>query len=185
MWVYCHMVTLPTFIQDERLRPAKMEHFCFFNTDRRPFWGRALNFLVYQFNEILIIIAYPVTVLLYWRKLRAAKMEDMRRIKKEHYHYQQTAATIRRETRIKYALIVLTTVTCSVVLFWTPLVGYGLLKPLLRLNSAAAFRFQETVLAIYTVQPATDPILLTFALRDVWEQLKKAFPKNNRIDSSQ
>lgn len=170
---------LPGYIADA-LWYRKLAHAqsCFLNADAQKEWSNTVQFIVYVLPEITVLAIYPYI----WyrqkkrKKLRAPKVapsdisnaigavtaaSDIVSRDPGETNHSTGGENIRGRKPSSNAFTVLTLLTASVFLTWTPQTMYYSILSLVAIESATTF---EVTNILFNVQPILNPILFTAAL---------------------
>lgn len=173
LWIYVHAAVLPEMITKIQQMPTPLEKY---GCRARYPKNRLVQILTYVVPLLVVVLAYPYIA--YKRYSRTKKRRIAVAIQQLHARSPAVGPTARRSTasgarpnRIEtmdHAFLVLTLLTASSVVCWTPVT----IAFLLDRAEFTAVHFKISIF-LFAFQPALDPILFTAALKHLRTALRR------------
>lgn len=188
MWAYVHLLALPTVITDHLYYRLPVEITgCALNGNRQWKYSIALQFLVYNAAEIIVVACYPYILFKRrsqrWRRRTASQLPEADLVNMDSQKtdnksgadvVEGTPEALReRSSRTQateiahrnHAFLILTLTTLSVLVCWTPMLLF--FTAFLIHNFEIKPIYVDTIYVLYTLQGALDPVYLLFALPEL------------------
>lgn len=188
-FVYAHFMTVPFQIIDavHQGLPAGIDH-CVINPHEQVIYSKFLQIIAYDFPVFLIVAAYP---LLYWERNKRSKMIDSRsstrisaiaRTKGSSSNpvdssdlpapNPRSSSDTTPSKEHRRAFSVLTVLTASIFICWTPSKIYGTLEIFANIQDLPVL-FSHIAKFLYGVQAILDPILFAASLKNLRDAIKR------------
>ncbi|XP_055349163.1 alpha-2B adrenergic receptor-like [Paramacrobiotus metropolitanus] len=182
MWCYVHILILPGLIMDGLYyRPPLDIMGCSINLGTQKEWSEAVHWLIYNLAEIIVVFAYPVICFYRIRSRKIVKVTtgnsvpansnpaDTNSAEASNISNKPSQFAGEKKKERSYAFMVLTLMTCSVAVFWTPIMVFYGLAPYGYFN----YTFYQVARAVYSWECVLDPILFAVAMKDIWKSARR------------
>ncbi|XP_055338433.1 5-hydroxytryptamine receptor 1D-like [Paramacrobiotus metropolitanus] len=161
VWMYVHIVYLPGVVMDAVWYRLPIETSgCLLNIDKMAAWNTTAQFMTFALPNVVIIGAYPY--LLYMRReYRRVKILN-RALSLRSSGHRVTSSTGQRAKLTRpgesgnNSFTVVTVLTLSIILCWTPLVVFYTVWCFVDLSSYTVTL--EFCQGVFVLQPALDPV---------------------------
>ncbi|OQV20544.1 hypothetical protein BV898_05588 [Hypsibius exemplaris] len=197
-WVEVSVLVLPSLVLDTMYYRTDTANGCNFNIAAQWGWSTVLQFLVYNMGLYVMWIAYPLiwykrrqslkvvlspapatpattrSHLLGLRQLRSLEDADSENTSNEGH--RPLAASLSSQKRSSKAFTVLTVMTISVTICWTPIHTFYTLLLWLPFDRIGQLALDIGVI-LCSLQSFIDPILLVCTLPDLRESLRRTINK--------
>ncbi|XP_055353924.1 5-hydroxytryptamine receptor 1D-like [Paramacrobiotus metropolitanus] len=165
VWIAVHAIILPGVILNARVYRLPIETAgCVINTNAMPVWNTVVQFGVFIVPNIFVMLAYPYIL---WMRRRRRLV----RITNRHVSILQPSTTtaVSKSTKESRAFIVLTVMTASVTVSWTPLNAYYGMGCFMDVSQL--WLTFEITQGLFILQPALDPIFFAVTLPELRQGL--------------
>ncbi|XP_055344563.1 neuropeptide FF receptor 1-like [Paramacrobiotus metropolitanus] len=165
MFAYVHVVALPGVVLDAINH--RTSEFCSLNTNELPLWTAVVMIVIYLGPIGFMGGAYPFLLMRYQHRRRVSIGPSLQRqwrqsLSEGHFNY--------RTTDHRRGFLVLTAMTISVVVCWTPLQAYFTVAVFINVDLPL---LRQVAYGLYSVQGALDPVLIIMTMRDLRLTIKK------------
>lgn len=178
-----HITQLPMIILDSLYyRLPLVTNGCQLNSAKLDIPLKIGHALIYEVILVFMVVSYP---LLWWKlrarqKIRVGKANGRLVIVTERHgvvgalNGRGNAGTSPSAGHSKQTFVLLTLLTCSVLVCWTPTIVMFSLRNWFQADTTTV---RKVTNVIFTMEPTIDPILFTLALGDLRSAVKDAAKK--------
>lgn len=173
VFIYAHAIQLPEFVHSvQKFREPLEIHGC----QTQYINSAAIQFAIYAFADVFMLLAYPFVC--YKRHQRRRVRGNSvcatfdAKIAMETSVQPNVGVTRKRDAKENYGFLVLSLLTASVFVCWTPATVLFLIETYLPGRYSQYF---SILLPIFSTQPLLDPFLFAAALSELRRAVREAF----------